>query len=144
MLQALKKHNLIAEGDIILVEQPLGHFMDAGHDHFMPKAVSGRPQPQMTQQSSYSERIRLKLTDGLKPSLLEITDDTMRHVGHAGHDGRGETHFHVKIVSEVFIGLNRLDRQRLVYTLLSDEMREWVHALTMEVFAPAEHNPKNP
>ena len=88
---------------------------------------------------TYFERIRNKLTDTLNPILLEIKDDSARHVGHAGHDPRGETHFHVRIVSSHFEGLNRVARHRLIYAALDQELKERVHALTIESLTPSEN-----
>ncbi|MEQ8965722.1 MAG: BolA family protein [Azospirillaceae bacterium] len=85
-----------------------------------------------------AERIRQKLTDGLAPAALDIVDDSHRHVGHAGHDGRGESHFRVRVVAAAFEGRSRVDRQRLVYGLLAEEMRDRVHALALTTLTPDE------
>lgn len=85
-----------------------------------------------------AERIRNKLAEALAPVRLDIVDDSHRHLGHAGHDGRGESHFRVSIVSAAFAGQTRLERQRLVYRLLDDELRERVHALTLKTQTPEE------
>ena len=85
-----------------------------------------------------AERIRVKLTEGLAPSRLDVEDESHKHVGHAGHDGLGESHFAVTVVSQAFVGLSRIDRQRLVYRLLADEMAERVHALAISARTPEE------
>jgi BolA protein len=85
-----------------------------------------------------AERIRTKLTEGLSPVRLEVEDQSHRHVGHAGHDGRGESHFAVTVVSEAFAGMPRVDRQRLVYRLLAEEMAERIHALAIAARTPEE------
>lgn len=88
----------------------------------------------------YANRMRAKLTESLAPTHLEIDDESARHRGHAGAhpDGGGETHFNVTIESAAFAGKNRLARQRLVYGILADELRERVHALTLKLTAPGE------
>lgn len=86
----------------------------------------------------YATRIREKLTAGLAPDRLEVVDDSARHAGHAGADAAGETHFHVTVVSAAFAGKSRVERQRMVYTLLADELRERVHALGLTTYAPGE------
>ena len=90
--------------------------------------------------SAYRDRIAEKLTQALAPRRMEIVDDSMRHHGHAGAhaDGGGETHFNVTVESDVFTGKSRLERQRLVYALLADELRERVHALALKLVAPGE------
>lgn len=72
--------------------------------------------------------IQSRLTAALEPQVLEVTDEGHLHVGHAGaQDGRG--HFHVRIASRRFQGLNRLAQHRLVYDALGDLMTTDIHAL---------------
>ncbi len=87
---------------------------------------------------TYAERIRTKLTEALAPVRLVIVDDSHRHAGHAGHDPLGETHFDVTVVSTVFAGRSRVERQRLVYEILAQELSERVHALALRTIAPEE------
>lgn len=86
----------------------------------------------------YATRIREKLTAGLAPEALAIVDESDRHAGHAGADAKGETHFHVTIVSAAFTGRSRVERQRMVYALLADELAERVHALGLTTRTPGE------
>jgi BolA protein len=79
-----------------------------------------------------------RLTTVLTPSRLELKDQSQQHVGHAGHDPRGESHFALTIESPAFVGLNRVERQRKIYAALGDLMRERVHALTIKAIAPGE------
>ena len=85
-----------------------------------------------------AERIRTKLTDALAPVALDIVDDSHRHAGHSGARDGGETHFTVHITSAAFAGRSRLDRQRLVYAILAEEMAERVHALSLVTRTPEE------
>lgn len=86
--------------------------------------------------------IRDKLTAAFQPSMLVIQDDSARHAGHSGatrDDGsQGETHFTVRIVSEKFQGLTRVERQRRVYDVLAQELSDRVHALSLTAQSPAE------
>ena len=76
--------------------------------------------------------IRSRLTGALEPQLLEITDESHLHVGHAGaRDGRG--HFHVRIASARFQGLTRLAQHRLVYDALGDLVATDIHAVRISV-----------
>lgn len=79
-----------------------------------------------------------RLTATLSPTRLQLEDQSHQHVGHAGHDPRGESHFALIIESAVFTGLNRVERQRKVFAALGDLMRERVHALTIKASAPGE------
>lgn len=79
-----------------------------------------------------------RLEAALRPRRLELEDQSDRHIGHAGHDGRGESHFALLIESPDFEGLGRVERQRKIYSALGDLMRERVHALTIKALAPGE------
>jgi BolA protein len=85
-----------------------------------------------------AHQISEKLTAALKPERLEITDESHRHAGHAGARPGGETHFRVEVISAAFQGKSRLERQRLVYALLRDEMAQQIHALSLVTRAPGE------
>lgn len=85
-----------------------------------------------------ADRIHRKLTAGLAPTRLEITDDSARHAGHAGARDGGETHFTVLVVSERFTGQSRVERQRAIHGLLAEELAGPVHALSLKALTPAE------
>jgi BolA protein len=85
-----------------------------------------------------AERIETKLTDALSPLRLRVVDDSDKHKGHAGWREGGETHFRVEVVSEAFDGKSRVERQRMVYNLLADELSGAVHALQLKTLAPSE------
>ena len=82
--------------------------------------------------------IRQRLVAALAPTRLELDDQSARHIGHAGHDGRGESHFALVIESPAFVGMNRVQRQRAVYAALGDLMDARVHALNIRATAPGE------
>lgn len=74
--------------------------------------------------------IRAALEGDLAPSLLAIEDDSARHAGHPG--ARAGGHFRIRIVSESFRGLPRLERHRLVYRAVEPLMGRGIHALEIE------------
>jgi BolA family transcriptional regulator, general stress-responsive regulator len=84
------------------------------------------------------ERIAAKLTEGLHPTTLDIVDESDRHKGHAGARTGGETHYRVSIVSASFAGKGRVERHRIIYALLADEIAAGVHALALHPLAPGE------
>ena len=85
-----------------------------------------------------TQAIRDKLTASFQPERLEVVDDSAKHHGHSGTREGGESHFNVVIVAEAFKGRSRIQRQRDVYTALSEELAGPVHALSLKVFAPGE------
>ena len=74
----------------------------------------------------------------LAPTRLDLEDQSAAHIGHAGHDARGESHFALTIEAAAFAGQSRVARQRMVYAALGDLMRDRVHALTIRALAPGE------
>ena len=79
-----------------------------------------------------------RLGAALAPTILSLIDESASHQGHAGHDGRGESHFRLEIESAAFAGQSRVGRQRLVYAALGELMRDRVHALSIKAKAPGE------
>jgi BolA protein len=85
-----------------------------------------------------SERIRAIIEEGLPSSRVDIVNESDHHIGHAGHDGTGESHFKLRVVYDGFEGLSRIQRQRKVYSLLEQLFDESLHALSMQLFTQAE------
>lgn len=79
-----------------------------------------------------AERITSILTKNLRPSYLDLRDDSAKHAGHAGAAPGGETHYHLVIASEKFNGLGRVQCHQLVYSLLDSEFKSGLHALSIE------------
>lgn len=86
-----------------------------------------------------ANQIEEKLFTAFAPDHLEVVDESYLHAGHAGARPEGETHFRVIIVAAGFEGLSRLERQRLVMDVLSDELSGPAHALAIRARTPAEH-----
>ena len=85
---------------------------------------------------SVADTMRQKLSRRFIPLRLEIQDDSHRHHGHAGAREGGESHFQIHIVAAAFAGLTRVQRQRLVYETLAEELAGPVHALAVKAEAP--------
>ncbi len=86
--------------------------------------------------TSRIDRIRDSLEQAFKPELLEITDDSSKHAGHAGAAPGGETHYTVEIISEAFEGLSRVQLQRAINMVLAPEFESGLHALSLKASAP--------
>jgi BolA family transcriptional regulator, general stress-responsive regulator len=88
---------------------------------------------------SQQSNIERKLTEALKPERLEVINESHLHAGHQAHfDGKGESHFRIRIVAEAFAGKSRLERHRMINQLLAEELKEEIHALAIEAHAPGE------
>ena len=85
-----------------------------------------------------ADTIADKLNEAFAPTQLDIVDESSQHAGHVGARPEGETHFRVRIVADRFRGKSRVERQRLVYQTLADELAGSVHALSLTTLAPDE------
>jgi len=82
---------------------------------------------------SVRDAIEAKLRETFAPSLIEVTDESDRHRGHAGWREGGGTHFRVTIASSHFDGMSRLAQHRAVMTALDDQFEAGMHALNIKV-----------
>jgi BolA family transcriptional regulator, general stress-responsive regulator len=82
--------------------------------------------------------IETRLMAALSPTRLNVINDSGHHAGHSGDDGTGESHFTVEIESAAFVGVARLERQRMVNRALGDLPGQKVHALAIKAKAPGE------
>jgi BolA protein len=78
--------------------------------------------------------LRAALEQSLRPTELEIRDDSAAHAGHAG--AREGGHFHVRIASARFVGLGPVARHRLVYDAAGSLLQTQVHALSIDARLP--------
>lgn len=95
---------------------------------------------------SIQHSIETKLETTFAPERLSVINESHLHAGHhhveSGHretfDGKGETHFRVRIVAAAFTGMSRLERHRAVNQALAGELTAGLHALAIEPSAPGE------
>ena len=78
------------------------------------------------------KRIEKILIDNFNPHYLNVMDDSNSHKGHVGASLEGETHYNIEIESAKFIGKNRVERERMVTSLLKKEFQSGLHALSLK------------
>ncbi|KAK1820599.1 BolA domain UV induced protein Uvi31 [Friedmanniomyces endolithicus] len=95
-----------------------------------------------TSSSPMEDAVRQKITQALKPTSLEIFNDSHLHAHHkAMKDTTSqETHFRLFITSDAFSSKMQPARHRMVYTLLKDELaaQGGIHALQLRTRTPEE------
>jgi len=79
-----------------------------------------------------------KLNDAFAPESVDVVYESHLHEGHAGHRPGGQSHFRINIVSQAFAGKSRIDRHRMINTVLADDIAGGVHALSIHASAPGE------
>lgn len=85
------------------------------------------------------EHIEAVLSKDFAPVHLEVSNESDGHNVAPG----SETHFKVVIVSDHFTGQRAVQRHRLVYQALADDLRGPVHALALHTFTPSEWQDTN-
>jgi BolA family transcriptional regulator, general stress-responsive regulator len=83
-------------------------------------------------------RIKEKLIVALRPTRLDVINESDMHAGHRSSPGTGESHFRVLVVSEAFAGKSRVDRHRMVNEVLKGDVGGAIHALALATYAPGE------
>ena len=76
------------------------------------------------------------LRDTFLPTELSIRDDSARHAGHAGVRETGGGHYRIRIVSDAFASLSRIERHRRVYAALESLIPTQIHALAIDARSP--------
>ena len=74
----------------------------------------------------------------LRPTRLDVINESYVHAGHRSSPGTGESHFRVLVMSPEFAGKSRVGRHRLVHDTLAAELKGQVHALAIQAYAPGE------
>lgn len=80
--------------------------------------------------------IKRKLEEGLQPVELVVMNESHLHAGHAGDDGSGQTHFRIKVVSDKFSNISKIECHRIVNLLLEEAYDNGLHALSISAKAP--------
>ena len=83
--------------------------------------------------------IRRKLSAEFQAGHLEVINESHGHNVPKG----SETHFKLVIVDECFVGVARVQRHRVVYALLADELSSGVHALSVHCYTSEEWGLRN-
>jgi len=80
--------------------------------------------------------IENQLKHHFKDAQLQIEDESYKH-----HNGRGkESHFKVLCVSDTFANMSTLERHRLIYSILENELNNGLKALALKCLTFAEFN----
>ena len=80
------------------------------------------------------DSIKQKLDKALKPETVLIRDDSRKHAKH--REAAGRYHLSIHVVSDCFRDLSPIERHRLVYRTLEEELRGPLHALRLTTGIP--------
>src|SRR5258708_22714049 len=85
---------------------------------------------------SIAATIREKLMIALRPTRLDVINESHVHAGHQSSPGTGESHFRVLVMSPEFARKSRVDRHRLVNDTLAAELKGRSEEHTSELQSP--------
>ncbi|MFT0786321.1 BolA family protein [Synechococcus sp. H55.10] len=85
-----------------------------------------------------SDRLRQLLAEKLQALYVHVEDESHRHAGHGGRQQGSGGHYRVQVVSPLFAGKTPLQRHRLVYAALAEQMGQGIHALALQTYSPEE------
>lgn len=81
-----------------------------------------------------NQRLNAKLTQELNPAYLNIEDESANHSVPEG----AESHFKLIVASDEFIDMSKVERHQKIYSLLNDEFKIGLHALSIRAYTLSE------
>jgi len=85
-----------------------------------------------------AELIEKCLKKSIQVTQLTILDDSQKHATHPQALQAGGGHYQIVVVSEDFEGKTTLQRHRIIYTALRNEMKGNIHALSIKAYSVKE------
>lgn len=82
--------------------------------------------------------IESKLKEAFNINTIEVIDESDAHKGHIGWREHEVTHVFIKIISDDFIALSRVERHKLLYQVLKKELESHIHALRIKALTSQE------
>ena len=80
------------------------------------------------------------IRDHTNPYFFSIKDVSEEHRGHQSFKEGVESHFEIIIVAEKFYNKNKIERHRIVNTILKEEFLSGLHSITLKAFSIQEYN----
>ena len=81
---------------------------------------------------NYLKHIKKKLQEKIKFENLEIIDNSSKHKGHKFFSEK-KYHLHLRIKSLYLKSISRVDAQKLIMSILKEDLKEKIHALEISI-----------
>jgi len=72
----------------------------------------------------------------LGTDYVEVIDESWKHAGHAAATGGG--HYILRVASTKFDGVSLVNRNRMIFDILKEEMKEEIHGFIIKAMTPQE------
>ena len=80
-----------------------------------------------------SEIVKKKILDSKLIEYLEIEDKSFLHKNHKSNDPN-KFHLKLKIKSEILNNMSRIESNKVIYKLLENELKKYIHSLQILFF----------
>ena len=84
-------------------------------------------------------KIEKIINEKINCKFCEVIDVSESHRGHQGFKEGVETHFEILVVSDDFIDISRLERQKLLNGFLADEFKKDLHSVSYKLLTINEY-----
>ena len=98
------------------------------------KKKAAEPPPTLLEGDATASEVMKRIRETLSPIKLSLVNTSAKH---KGHKAKG-SHYDLLVVSELFIGVSALQRQKIIHSLLKDLIGKKIHALKMELKDPTQ------
>ena len=78
--------------------------------------------------------ITKKINDNFSPDFFKIINFSDQHKNHFLEDNNDTSHIKLIIVSKDFENLSKIDRERKVHKILSDEISKDIHSIRFKLY----------
>lgn len=75
-----------------------------------------------------------RLSTEFSPKFLLVENESHKHSAGKGAD----SHFKIVLVSDIFEGMSKVARHRLLYQFLALDLQEGIHALALHLYSQTE------
>ena len=75
-----------------------------------------------------SKKIESKLLSDTSISDVKMIDNTFKHLKHSSHQ-KGKFHIKLEINSDLLKNKNRVESNKVIYKILSEELKTEIHSL---------------
>ena len=80
-----------------------------------------------------------KINKNFSPDYFKIINFSDKHKNHYLDNDNDTSHIKLIIVSKSFNNLSKIDRERVVHKILSEEISQNIHSIRLKLYTPEEY-----
>ena len=81
---------------------------------------------------TFLEKVKAKINDKINPEQILLIDNSYLHTKHKSFDSN-KIHLKLIIKSEKLKNMEKIDANKVIFSILNDEMKNKIHALEIEI-----------